>query len=194
MEGLNVSCGINQNILNILKIQFQTAPIKEKLMSIIIDEMSLKQLITYNSQNDTFYGNKDFGYDIIEDLKTLKYGNQVLVVMVKSLTLSWKQILGFFIRSGSVTGDLLKWIVKYTITKLNECGLIPKVVICDQGSNNLKMRKLFNVTKENPYITYNNENVFFMDDSSHLLKSVRNHLKKYIFENGNEYSWKNFNY
>ncbi|KAL4088545.1 hypothetical protein QTP88_023639 [Uroleucon formosanum] len=93
--------------------------------------------------------------------------------------------------SCSVTGDQLKCIVEYTITKLNECGFIPKVVICDQGSNNLKMRKLFNVTKENPFITYNNENLFFMHDSPHLLKSVRNNLKKYIFENGNElYSWR----
>ncbi|KAF0750100.1 Uncharacterized protein FWK35_00013842 [Aphis craccivora] len=119
LEGLDVSCGINQNILNILKLKFQTAPIKEKLVSIIIDEMSLKQLITYNSQNDTFYGYEDFGSDIFEDFKTLKYDNQVLVVMVKR--------------------DRLKCIVEYTITKLNECGLFPKVVICDQGSNNLKM-------------------------------------------------------
>jgi len=106
--------------------------------------------------------------------------------MVKSLTLSWKQILGFFIGSGSVIGDRLKCIVEYTITKLNECGLIPKVVICDQGSNNLKMRKLFNVTKENPFITYNNENVFFMHDSpTFTFKPVRNNLKKYAFENEN---------
>ncbi|KAL4113920.1 hypothetical protein QTP88_017472 [Uroleucon formosanum] len=171
LEGLDVSCGINQNILNILKLKFQTAPIIEKLVSIIIDEMSLKQLITYNSQNDTFYGYEDFGSDIFIYLKTLKYGNEVLVVMVKSLKLSWKQILRFFIGSGLVTGDRLKCIVEYTITKFNECGLIPKVVICDQGSNNLKMRKLFNVTKENSFITYNNENVFFMHDSPHLLKS-----------------------
>ncbi|KAE9527913.1 hypothetical protein AGLY_012737 [Aphis glycines] len=164
LEGLDVSCGINQNILNILKLKFQTAPIREKLVSIIVDEMSLKQLITYNSQNDTFYGYEDFGSDIFEDLKTLKQGNQVLVVMVKSLILSLKQILGFF---------------------------IVNVIICDQGSNNLKMRKLFNVTKEKPYITFNNENVFFMHDSPHLLKSVRNNLKKYTFENANElYSWK----
>ncbi|CAI6345839.1 unnamed protein product [Macrosiphum euphorbiae] len=173
------------------KLKFQTATVKENLVSIIIDEMSIKQFISYNSQNDTFYGYEDFGSEIFEDLKTLKHGNQVLVVMVKSLTLPWKQILGFFIASGSVAGDRLKCIVEYTITKLSECGLIPKVVICDQGSNNLKMRKLLNVTKEKPFITYNNENVFFMHDSPHLLKSVRNNFKKYTFENANElYSWR----
>jgi len=29
--------------------------------------------------------------------------------------------------------------------------IIPKVIICDQGSNNLKIRKLFNVPKEKPH-------------------------------------------
>ncbi|KAF0705440.1 Uncharacterized protein FWK35_00028697, partial [Aphis craccivora] len=71
---------------------------------------------------------------------SLKYGNQVLVVMLFSYRRSTQSIP--------------------TITKLNECGLIPKVVICDQLSNNLKMRKLFNVTKENPLITYNNKIVW----------------------------------
>jgi len=128
LEGLDASCDINQNILNILKLKFQSAPIKEKFVSIIIDEMSLKQFTTYNSQNDTFYRYEDFGCDIFEDLKTLKHGNQVLVVMVKSLTLAWKKVLGFFIASGSVTRDQLKCIVEYTITNSIECSLIPKVI------------------------------------------------------------------
>lgn len=65
------------------------------------------------------------------------------------------------------------------------------MIICDQRSNNLKITKLFNVTKKNPFITYNNENILFMNDSPHLHKSIRNNFKKYTFENGNElYSWR----
>lgn len=146
LQGLNISCGINQNILNILKLKFSTAPIKEKIVSIIMDEMSLKKLISYNSKNDCFYGFEDFGSDIFDNLSTLKHGKQVLVIMIKSILLPWKQVLGYFISSKSVTGVQLKYILTYTIEKLNNCGLIPKVIICDQGSNNLKMRRLFCVT------------------------------------------------
>lgn len=67
-----------------------------------------------------------------------------------------KQVLGYFISSKSVTGVQLKYILTYTIEKLNNCGLIPKVIICDQGSNNLKMRRLFGVTQEpNLTLLYN---------------------------------------
>ncbi|KAF0764682.1 Uncharacterized protein FWK35_00001773 [Aphis craccivora] len=69
LKGLDVSCGINQNILNILKLNFQTAPLREKLVSTIIDEMSLKQLITYNSQNDNFMDMKILDLIFMEILK-----------------------------------------------------------------------------------------------------------------------------
>jgi len=41
------------------------------MVSIIIDEWwdVIKQLITYNSQNDIFYGYEDFWSDIYEDYK-----------------------------------------------------------------------------------------------------------------------------
>jgi len=191
LQGLDVSCGINENILNILSLKFKTAPIKERLVSIIMDEMSLKKLISYNSQNDIFTGFEDYGSNIFENQSSLKHGNQALVIMIKSLVLPWKQILGFFVSCGPVSGDRLKQIMIHTIQKLIECGLIPKVIICDQGSNNMKMRKLFGVTMEKPYITYNNENIFFIHDPPHLLKSVRNNLKKYTFTNRQEsYCWK----
>jgi len=49
LQGLDVSCSINENIMNILSLKFKTAPIKEKLVSIIMNEISLKKLISYNS-------------------------------------------------------------------------------------------------------------------------------------------------
>lgn len=45
------------------------------------------------------------------------------------------------------------------------------------------MRKLFRVTIEKPYITYNNENIFFINDPPNLLKSVWYYFKKYTFTN-----------
>jgi len=84
LQLLDVSCGLNENVLEILKTKFINAEPKHKLVSIIIDEMSIKTFISYNSQNDQFHGFEDFG-EYSMDLKCKKYCNQALVVMIKSL-------------------------------------------------------------------------------------------------------------
>jgi len=83
--------------------------------------------------------------------------------------------------SGPVKGYMLKQIVAHTITKLKEIGLIPKVMICDQGTNNLCMHNLFGVTYTRPYINFEGENIYFFHDSPHLIKSVRNNFKSMTF-------------
>lgn len=71
-----------------------------------MDELSFKKLILYNSQNYT--GFEDYSSIIFENQSSLKYGNQALVIMIESFILLWKQILGYFIASGSVSGDWSK--------------------------------------------------------------------------------------
>jgi len=56
--------------------------------------------------------------------------------------------------------------IKYT-------GLIPKVIICDQGTNNVAMRKLFGITLEYRFITFDCEQKYFFYDNA-FIKSVRN--------------------
>ncbi|KAE9522253.1 hypothetical protein AGLY_017350 [Aphis glycines] len=114
------------------RFEFWLAPMKEKLVSTIMDEIPFKKIILYNSQNNKFTGFEDYG---------------------------------FFVSSGHVSGDRLKQIIIYVIQKLIDCV--------------------------KPYITYNNKKIYFIHDCPYLLKSVRNHLKKYTFTNGHEnYCWK----
>jgi len=56
LQLLDVSYGLNENVLEILKTKFIDAKPKHKQVSIIIDEMSIKSFISYNSQNDQFHG------------------------------------------------------------------------------------------------------------------------------------------
>jgi len=46
LQMLDVSCGINDNILQILEKKFESHPKSEKVISIVFDEMSLKQLVS----------------------------------------------------------------------------------------------------------------------------------------------------
>jgi len=91
--------------------------------------------------------------------------------------------------SGPVKGYKLKQFA-HTITKFKKTRLIPKVIICDQGTNNLCMRNLFGVTYTKPYIHFEGEKIYFFHDSLHLIKSVRNNFKKYDFSIDEKlYSW-----
>lgn len=188
---LNFSCCLNDNILEIMKNKFILSALSEKAVSIIFDEMSIKKFVTYNSQNDVFSGFEDFGA-IIETKNDLLC-DQALVIMVKGIKQPWKQVVGYFFSKGPISGLKLITIIMTTIKKLKSIDLIPKVIICNQGTNNQKLRYLLKITIDEPFLTFEDEKIYFMYDTPetpHLIKSVRYNLKKYDFIYKNEvYSW-----
>eukprot|EP00102_Acyrthosiphon_pisum_P020139 XP_016657349.1 PREDICTED: uncharacterized protein LOC107882849 [Acyrthosiphon pisum] len=187
LQWIDDSCGINSNVLDVLKIKFKDVPPSEKLISIIMDEMSLKKLNSYNSQNDQFSGYEDFGKDHeFVDMKMNRICDQALVVMIKGIVKPWKQILGYYFSKGPVSGFRLKNIITDVINKVKDAGFIPKVILCDQGTNNIGMRNVFGATQTQPFINFNGENIYFFYNSPHLIKSVRNNLKKYNFSYDND--------
>lgn len=101
-----------------------------------------------------------------------------------------KTNIGIFFSKGPVSCKNLKDILAQTINKIIDVGLIPKIIIWDQGTNNIGMRNLFRVTQTQPFINFNGENIYFFHDSPHLIKSMRNNFKKYDFVRGDELcSW-----
>ena len=64
-------------------------------------------------------------------------------------------------------------------------------LVCDQGSNNQSfIQNLEKVTIEKPFIKHGNKQVFVFYDPLHLLKNVRNNLKKADLKVGdNMVSW-----
>jgi len=122
--------------------------------------------------------------------KILKKCNQAVVVMIKSIKSSWKQVIGYYFSCGGTWGVQLKEVLMNAIFKLKSIGLIPKLVVCDQGTNNQQLCRILNVTSEFPFITYNEDKIYFMYDTPHLLKPVRNNLKKFHFiYESSCYSW-----
>ncbi len=88
-------------------------------------------------------------------------------------------------------GDYLKEVVVDALTKIMETGFIPKTVICDQGSNNVRMRSLLGITEEMPFIELEDNKVYFLYDAPHLLKCVRTNLLKYdIVSDDGRSSWR----
>jgi len=71
-----------------------------------------------------------------------------------------------------VSGDYLKQIIIHIIgnnQKVIKYGLFPKVIICDHGSNNMKMWKLLGVTIDNPILLIIMQ-IYFLYTSSTFIK------------------------
>uniref|UniRef100_A0A6B0VEJ3 Putative transposase n=1 Tax=Ixodes ricinus TaxID=34613 RepID=A0A6B0VEJ3_IXORI len=178
LQALQVKEGLNDTVLKILGLKSQSLELADRVVSVIIDEISLKEHISYNAREDIFEGFAVDGRGVV-------IANQALVVMIKGLKRGKKQVLGYYLSKDGMRGDDLKEIVISCLHKIKSTGFAPKALVCDRGQNNVRMRKLLGVTRLHPYVEVDGEKTFFFHDVPHLIKAARNNLKKFDFAHGN---------
>ena len=84
----------------------------------------------------------------------------------------------------------MKDMLLHAIDKLTAAGFTPHVTICDQGSNNRSSIGKLDITVSRPYFEHNGHRDICMYDPPHLLKNIRNNLKKTGYTvNGQKISW-----
>lgn len=99
--------------------------------------------------------------------------------------------LAYYFSNAGVPSDKLKKILYLLLETSHKNGLMPQMVICDQGSYNQKLFKLLEVNKDKPYFEFKGKRIFAIYDTLHLIKNFRNNLLngQYIYE-GNFISFK----
>lgn len=215
LENIDVRQGFNEPVLEMLKIKANVMTVQDRLCTIVFDEMSLKKLITYNSLSDEFegfvndmmtgqsdnvpdgemsdahYQEDELFSSIDEKLNIPQLANQAMVILVRGINSDFKQVIGYFLAHDAMPGERLKEIVLESIRKIQWTGLVPKVVVTDQGSNNISMRCQLGISEAKPFVGIGGERIFFFYDSPHILKSVRNNFKSYdIVYDGAICQWK----
>lgn len=175
LQNTNIYPGFNDTIFEALKLKVQTMDYTDRNVSLVFDEMAIKSALVYNKGLDMIEGFENLG-----ELGTTKYiADHALVYMVRGLYKKWKQPLAYFLTSGTVKGKALQLLTKQCIDKLEEIGLCVKILVCDQGSNNRNFLETEEkVGVEKPFIEHKNKKVYVVYDPPHLLKNVRNNLKK----------------
>ncbi len=174
------SPGFSQGAINIIKSKVAQMDEKEKLVTLCMDEMSLKTHLYYDIAADKIVGLEDYG----SGYRTNKVATSGLVFLVRSITGGWKQPLGYALVNGACPTEEMEMLMKEAIDKLEGIGLTVVVVISDMGSNFQSLANHLNITPENPWFIHNNQKYFVMFDPPHLLKCVRNNLMKYPFKFG----------
>ena len=183
----NVYVGFHSGLFQSLKQKIETFAEKDRQCALVFDEMAIKSGISYDRRNDAIEGMEDFG----TMGKTKNMANTALVFMIRGLSQKWKQCIGYFLSAGPLSSKTLKQLTLEAIDKLSEVGLNVKVIVCDQGSNNRSfLETQCKVSVEKPYFVHNDERVHVIYDPPHLLKNVRNNLKKHGFvHDGQRIDW-----
>lgn len=181
MSNINIYPGFSECILSALRLKVQKLPPKAKLVSIAMDEMAIKEGLAYDARRDS-----------VEGFSDASLANHALVFLVRGLIHRWKQPFGYFLSSGPITGGTMKELLFDAVEHLHSIGLTVCVVISDQGSNNINLfQTKLKVNVEKPYFFCGDHKIFVMYDPPHLIKNIRNNLKKHGFVvDGKDIAWK----
>lgn len=170
---------------------------RDRLRTLIFDEMTLEPHVHLNVHSSQFEGFEDTG----DDEMTGNLADHVLVFMVKGITKSWKQpIVYTFCSSSTKTMDLVR-LLKVIISQCQQSGLKILATVCDQGATNcaaINYLTKHNATANNysedvKIFEINGQNIVHIYDSPHLLKGIRNNLlgKHLVWnKNGKSYTAK----
>ena len=148
---------------------------QDKICTVAFDEMKIKPSLSYDARCDRVEGLQDLGalYSV-----SGKLADHVLVFMVRGLFSKWKQPVAYYLSNSTVSKNALAEILKSVITAITNVGLIPKVLVCDQGSNNRAcLAGVLGVTVDQPVLKMLGCHLYCFYDVPHLLKNVRNNLR-----------------
>ena len=104
--------------------------------------------------------------------------------MARGITTNWKQPIAYYLVNESCPSEVVKEKLLEVITKISSIGLKVHCVISDLWSNFQKLLKELGVSVTKPWFIHNGRKIFYLFDSPHLIKAVRNNLSKYDFHFG----------
>ena len=140
---IRVRPGFPACIFDALKTKVKQMPEAQKLCTLVFDEMSIKEGLTYDVVRDTIEGFENAGEIGVQ---TKYAANHAGVFMVRGIIGRWKQPVGYFLTSGPMKAYDLQGLVVTCIQKLQSIGLHVKLFVCDQGSNNRSMLQKLGVS------------------------------------------------
>lgn len=179
LESIDASPGFNQCVLKTLKAKILESREFYEHCSLMLDAMSLKQLVEFDHHKGKMVGFVDppIG-DAAEEAK------EALVLMVVGLRGHWKMPIGYFLtRVLSATEQ--SQLILQALSLLHEAGHKVVSITMDGHASNIAMCRLLGCTFE-----ANNIVSHFMDpasknlvciffDACHMLKLTRNMLEGY---------------
>lgn len=126
------------------------------------------------------------GYTYDGNTRTSRVANAAILMAVSGISRIWMQPVAFAVSRNATSALAMHKLVLDVIMQLEKKGLLVKVVIYDQGSNNVSLSRMLIHSLHEPCFTVNNCKLYFMFDIPHLIKCTRNNLRKHKLTIGSE--------
>ena len=162
--------GFDEEMFKLLEKTLQTMPEGDRVASLLMDEMTLKELMEYDEKREKIFGVRRKADGVYV------YPSQALALMVRGLKIRWKQVVAYFFSSSATSAKELHHILLEALDRLAKCGLKTVNVTSDQGGNFSSLLGRLGVHEKKPYFIHQGMKVFVCPDPPHLHKSSRNAL------------------
>jgi len=161
LHSLSCEPGFSGEIFVALKHKLQAFSDRDKVCALMIDEMSLKSGLHYDSGIDTIIGFEDYGAGLGRRSNVV---TSALVFMVRGLASNWKQPIAYVLTPSTCKMCDVKKLLFECLAKLHDIGLTVKVIISDQGSNFQQLANSLGVCVSRPYFELSNRKYYYMFD------------------------------
>ena len=197
LHDIALGSGLNEGILQAMKIAVDKMPYDHRCVGLSFDGTSLAEYFAYHAKSDSFDGLPDVLPNLPNDLQEEQndendLANHVIIFGVRGLKINFKQIFGYHFVKNSMTAQQQVVMIHKCIAALRDVGLIVKSITCDQYTVNVQTFKLLGVTQERPtFVDHFGTTIVCFYDAPHLLKNARTNLYKHncLFK-GKVCSWK----
>ncbi|KAL8611753.1 hypothetical protein ACOMHN_065378 [Nucella lapillus] len=100
----------------------------EKRVTLSSDGMTVTKALTYSHHRDELVGFVNCG----EHHQSDEIADQAILVMIRGLTLKWKQVLGYFVAKHNLTTPTLTAIISEIVRTVTGIGLYVDAIVMDQ--------------------------------------------------------------
>ena len=178
----------------------------EHFMMILFDEMKIQQSLVWSKHTGDLIGFADLGdeklsYATLQEINAI--ASHVLVFLLQSVVNPFKFSLANFATKNAIASQILPWLWKAVATCETQCAIRVVATTCDRASANRKFfpmhfglihddelnadtdvvyRKIYFFTEDKHYI-------YFISDTTHLLKTARNCLNNSWSRMGTHFMW-----
>lgn len=170
---------LSENFLNTFRCKINHMSTKERICSFSVGSILLKPNLYYDIKYDRVIGLHD-----INGVQNIHLAKYAILVMVQGILENWRQPIAYALISEYDNSPEISIWIDDVLSTLIDIGLDIRAFVTDPRSEFLYQSESRLVTPERTYFTINGTNIFYVYDSSQLLKIVKNNLKSCDFYYG----------